>query len=419
MSKSLSESPSKSRILFFKNVLPALENARRSPPSRNQQIKLIQRFFSEIGRCTLTPQRLLPNLEALSSDVQVEAFIVAFIAAFIERMSVDEEFFNEYFNLITFKLGVGREDVVYIRDSIVGLKRQNFFIANGGVSGSNYIEDLLYDLLDAIAMNPDVVPTIFQYHDINECVDLLMCPLKVYFKLFIDFTRHRNPRITDEMAIKYFKIFMNKSELIILKKLGLINFVLMQEHNFKFDDDIINVLTSRFIMCLEFFKSTMRSGGFRGGFYNTVLQEFKLSHQFRSDALTALGILKGHLNNSIIILRVKERSEEENEQFALFLERDREVDRMIADLKKLIPLINALSDIFYRNSELASAATLQDTLEQRQQRQLQLQQLLQRQRQQHEGGRKKQKKCKNNKKCKNTKKSKNNKKCKNTKKCKR
>ena len=413
MSKSMSESLSKSRILFFKNVLPALENARRSPPSRNNQIRLIQRFFSVIGRCTLTPQRLLPNLEALSSDVQVEAFI----AAFIERMSVDEEFFNEYFNLITFKLGVGREDVVYIRDNIVGVRRQKFFIDNGGVSGSNYIEDLLYDLLDAIAMNPDVVPTIFQYNDINECVDLLMCPLKVYFKLFIDFTRHRNPRITDEKAIKYFKIFMNKSELIILKKLGLINFVLMQEHNFKFDDDIINVLTSRFIMCLEFFKSTLTSAGFRGSFYNTVLQEFNLSYDLRDDALTALGILKGHLNNSIIILRVKERSEEENEQFALFLERKIDVDRMIADLKKLIPLINKLSEIFDRNSERTSAATVQDTALGRRLRQEQLRQL--QLRQQHEGGRKKQKKCKNNKKCKNTKKSKNNKKCKNTKKCKR
>ena len=402
MSKSLSDK-SVSNILFLQNVLPAVENA-RSLPSRNRQIKLIQRFFSEIGRCTFTPQRLLPNLEAFSSDVQVEAFIVAFI----ERMSVDEEFFNEYFNLITIKLGlgpvgVGKTCLEYIRKNIIGLERQESFIIKKGVSGSNYIEDLLYDLLDAIAMNPDVVPTIFQYHDINECVDLLMCPLKVYFKLFIDFTRHRNPRITDEMAIKYFKIFMNKSELIILKKLGLINFVLMQEHNFKFDDDIINVLTSRFIMCLEFFKSTMRSGGFRGGFYNTVLQEFKLSHQFRSDALTALGILKGHLNNSIIILRVKERSEEENEQFALFLERKIDVDRMIADLKKLIPLINKLSELFDQHSELASAATVPDTA---------LARLLrQRQRQQQDdnsrGGRKKQKKCKNNKKCKNTKKCKN------------
>ena len=97
---------------------------------------------------------------------------------------------------------------------------------------------------------------------------------------------------------------------------------------------------------------------------------------------------------------------------ALFQERKIDVDRMIADLNKLFPLINALSDIFYRNSELASAATVPDTALKRRLRQ-------QLQRQQYEGGRKKQKKCKNNKKCKNTKKSKNNKKCKNTKKCKR
>jgi hypothetical protein len=168
----------------------------------------------------------------------------------------------------------------------------------------------------------------------------------------------------------------------------------------------------------------MRSGGFSGGFYNTVLQEFNLSHQFRSDALTALGKLKGQLNSSIIRLRVKERSEEENEQLALFQERKIDVDRMITDLNKLIPLINASSELFDQNSERTSAATVQDTALGRRLRQEQLRQLqrqLQRQQQDDNsrGGRKKQKKCKNNKKCKNTKKCKNNKKCKNTKKCKR
>ena len=232
---------SKSRTLFFKTVLPAVEKARAPPrPSRNNQIRLIQRFFSEIG-CTVTPPRLLPNVEA---SPNVEAFIAAFIAAFIERMSVNEEFFNEYFNLITFKLGlgsaVGLKDVEYIRKNIIGLERQESFITTGGVSGSNYIEDLLYDLLVAIAMTPS--PN--KYNDINECVNLLMCPLKVYFKLFIDFTRPRDPhRITHEMAKKYFEIFMDKSELIIIKKLELIDFVLMQtEPRFQFDDDIYNVL---------------------------------------------------------------------------------------------------------------------------------------------------------------------------------
>jgi hypothetical protein len=404
---------SKSRTIFFKTLLPALENVRFSPrPSRNNQIKLIEEFFSEIGRCTVTPPRLLPNLQAFSTDVEVEAFI----AAFIERMSVNEEFFNQYFNLITFKLGlgsavgVGPEDVKYIRKNIVGPERQALFIADGGVSGSNYIEDLLDDLLD----------TTTRYDGINECVNLLMCPLKVYFKLFIDFIRPSNPRITFQMAIKYLEIFMDKSELIIIKKLELIDFSKMQsEFNFKFDDDIINVLKSRFIMCLEFFKSTLTRSGFSKDLYDTVLQEFNLSHDLRGDARTALGRLKGNIRVSIVGIESQERSDDheeaaaEDERLAFFRERDREVDRMIDDLNKLIPLINASSEIFDRNSELASAATVPETSERRQRRrQLQLQ---------HDsgGGRKKQKKCKNNKKCKNTKKCKNNKKCKNTKKYKR
>lgn len=202
-----------------------------------------------------------------------------------------------------------------------------------------------------------------------------MCPLKVYFKLFIDFTRPRNPhRITHEMAEKYFKIFMHESKLIILKKLELIDFVLMQtEPRFQFDDDIINALTSRFIMCLEFFKSTMRRGGFSKDFYNTVLKEFNdLSQKLRDDALTALGRLKGRLTNSIIRLQV---SHEDDEQLAFFLERKRDVDRMITDLNKLIPLINASSELFDQNSERTIAATVQDTAEGRQRRQRRLQEL--------------------------------------------
>jgi hypothetical protein len=393
---------SKSRTLFFNNVLQAVEK-QKDQDSRNNQIRLIQRFFNLIGGCTVTPPRLLPDVEA-SPNVE------AFIAAFIERMSVDEEFFYEYFNLITYKLGlgsaVGLKDVEYIRNNIIGRVRQDSFIATGGVSGSNYIEDLLYDLLN----------TTDQYDDINECVNLLMCPLKVYFKLFIDFTRPRDPRnITPEMAEKYFKIFMDKSELIIIKKLELIDFLKMQTAHFKFDDDIINVLTTRFIMCLEFFKSTMSRAGFSKELYDTVLEQFNSSHDLRDYALGALGILKGRLFTSIIILQVKEeRSEEENEQLALFRERKIDVDRMIADLNKLIPLINASSDLFHQNSQLTNAATVQDTAVGRLQRRQQQQQEQEQRRQpsQHDnvGGRKRQKKCKNTKKCKNKKKSSRNKK---------
>lgn len=387
---------SKSRTLFFNTVLQAVEK-QKDQDSRNNQIRLIQRFFNLIGGCTVTPPRLLPDVEA-SPNVE------AFIAAFIERMSVNEDFFYEYFNLITYKLGlgsaVGLKDVEYIRKTIIGLERQDSFIATGGVSGSNYIEDLLYDLLN----------TTDQYDGINECVNLLMCPLKVYFKLFIDFTRPRDPRnITPEMAEKYFKIFMDKSELIIIKKLELIDFLKMQTAHFQFDDDIINVLTSRYIMCLEFFKSTMRVGGFTKDLYDTILENFELSHDLRDYALSALGRLKGRLFTSIIILQVKEeRSEEENEQLALFRERKIDVDRMIADLNKLIPLINASSDLFEQNSQLTKAATRRDTAVGRQERQERLRRLiqlqLQKQRKHDRGGRKRQKKCKNTKKCKNKKK---------------
>ena len=377
-----------SRKLFFETVLPALE-IERDRLSRNNQIRIIKDFFSKIGGCTVTPPRLLPDVE---SPPDVEAFI----EAFIERMSVNERFFNEYFNLITFKLGlghaVGHEDVGYIRKNIVGHERQDLFIANGGVSGSNYIEDLLDDLLDAIAMNPRMFPTILQYNNINECVNLLMCPLKVYFKLFIYFTRPRNPHtITDEMAIKYFKIFMDKSELIIIKKLRLIDFLLMQDKSFAFDDDIINVLTSRFIMCLEFFKSTEMRGGFSGDFYNTVLQEFDLSHDLRRDAVNALERLKR-------MIQSQEISDEDNERLDFFTERERDVDRMITDLDKLIPLINKLSELFHQNSERTSGVTVGDSALARERRRQE------QPRDESGGGRKKQKKCKNIKKCKNTKK---------------
>ena len=353
MSRSL-----RSRALFFDHVLPAVEEARALPDtllSRDEQIRHIQIFFREIG-CTVTPPRLLPNVEA-SPNVE----------AFIERMSVDERFFDEYFNLIS-----------------------------TDVSGSKYIEDLLYDLLN----------TTDQYDGINVCVNLLMCPLKVYFKLFIDFTRPRDPQgITPQNAIKYFNIFMDKSQLIIMKKLKLIDFSKMQTADFQFDDDIINVLTSRFIMCLEFFKSTMSRAGFSKELYDTVLEQFNSSHDLRDSALSALGRLKGRLFSSITMLKVKEeRTEQENEQLALFRERQIDVDRrMIPDLNELIPLINASSDLFHQNSQLTNAATVQDTG--RLQRRLQQQEQERRQ-----GGRKRQKKCKNTKKCKNKKKSSRNKK---------
>jgi len=358
---------SRSRALFFDHVLPAVEEARALPNpllSRDEQIRHIQIFFSEIG-CTVTPPRLLPN-----EFPNVEAFI----AAFIERMSVNEDFFSEYFNLIT-----------------------------TGVSGSNYIEDLLYDLLN----------TADQYDGINVCVNLLMCPLKVYFKLFIDFTRPRDPQgITPQNAIKYFNIFMVKSQLIIMKKLELIDFLKMQTADFQFDDDIINVLTRRFIMCLEFFKSTMSRAGFSKELYDTVLQQFNSSYDLRDSALRALGRLKGQLFSPILILQVKEkRSEQENEQLALFLKRKIDVERMIADLNELIPLINASIDLFHENSQLTNAATVVDTgrLQRRQEQQEQEQR---RRQSQHDnvGGRKRQKKCKNTKKCKNKKQSSRNKK---------
>jgi len=365
MSKSL-----RSRALFFDHVLTAVEEARALPDtllSRHEQIRHIRTFFSEIG-CTITPPILPPNVEFPNVE-NVEAFI----AAFIERMSVNEDFFSEYFNLIT-----------------------------TGVSGSNYIEDLLYDLLNTT-----------DHDGINVCVNLLMCPLKVYFKLFIDFTRPRDPQgITPQNAIEYFNIFMVKSQLIIMKKLELIDFLKMQTADFQFDDDIINVLTRRFIMCLEFFKSTMSRAGFSKELYDTVLEHFNSSYDLRDHALRALGRLKGQLFSPILILQVKEkRSEQENEQLALFLKRKKDVERMIADLNELIPLINASIDLFHENSQLTNAATVVDTgrLQRRQQQQEQEQR---RRQSQHDnvGGRKRQKKCKNTKKCKNKKKSSRNKK---------
>lgn len=223
-----------------------------------------------------------------------------------------------------------------------------------------------------------------------------MCPLKVYFKLFIDFTRPRDPQgITPQNAIKYFNIFMNKSQLIIMKKLELIDFSKMQTADFQFDDDIINVLTRRFIMCLEFFKSTMSRAGFSKELYDTVLEQFNSSYELREHALRALGRLKGRLFTSITVLQVKEkRSEQENEQLALFLKRKIDVERMIPDLNELIPLINASIDLFHQNSQLTNAATVVDTG--RLQRRLQQQQEQERRQSQDDnvGGRKRQKNVK-------------------------
>ena len=382
MSRSL-----RSCALFFDHVLPAVEEARALPNpllSRDEQIRHIQIFFSEIG-CTVTPPRLLPNVEFPNVE--------AFIAAFIERMSVNEDFFSEYFNLIKSKLSpFGPEDVKYIKKNIKGPDRQESFIKEG-ISGSNYIEDLLYDLLN----------TTDQYDGINVCVNLLMCPLKVYFKLFIDFTRNIRS-ITPQNAIKYFNIFMDKSQLIIMKKLELIDFSKMQTADFQFDDDIINVLTSRYIMCLEFFKSALRTGfTITKDLHDTIVKNHDLSHDLVENVLTALGKLKGNIRKSMITLQVQEQSD----KVAFLQKRLEDVDRMVTGLAKLTSLTDESINLYDEIYEIAEAPEVQDTGRQQRQQEQRRQPSSQ-----HDnvGGRKRQKKCKNTKKCKNKKKSSRNKK---------
>ena len=318
-------------------------------------------------------------------------------------MSVNEDFFSEYFNLIKSKLTpFGPDDVTYIKKNIKGPDRQESFIKEG-ISGSNYIEDLLYDLLN----------TTDQYDGINVCVNLLMCPLKVYFKLFIDFTRNTRS-ITPQNAIKYFNIFMDKSQLIIMKKLELIDFSKMQTADFQFDDDIINVLTSRYIMCLEIFKSAVRTGfTMTEGLHDTVVKNYDLSHDLGDNVLTALGKLKGKIRNSMIPLEVKEereRTEQEKKQLALLKERLEDVNKMVTGFAKLTSLTDesiGLYDDFY---EMAEAPEVQETTERRLQRREEQQRRQPSSQHDNVGGRKRQKKCKNTKKCKNKKKSSRNKK---------
>jgi hypothetical protein len=268
-----------SREDFLTIVLPNIEETVISrEPSNERRVKrtrIIEDFFIRIG-CNAQAPPIPESLDFLDNI----------------RFRMMNPNFSEYLKLVNLKIPPEYIDR-YIHNTEFVPKRKEYSLSSN-ITCAKYIEDVLFDLLDKAQSSTDI----------DKCVNLLMCPVKVYFQLFLEFTT--NLGISREDGIKYFTNFMVLTSAIINKKMEQMeqmergmDFSMLQE----IPGIVIILLASRHIMCNEWLNKINREKSFSGHKLYAILREYfdvtqSLYRRYLAFIQTKIGEVKAKIDTS-------------------------------------------------------------------------------------------------------------------------
>ena len=225
-----------SRKDFLTNVLPNIEETvisrEHSNERRIKRSRIIEDFFIRMG-CNAQAPPIPESLDFLDNI----------------RFRMTNPNFSEYLKLVNFKIPPEYIDRYIHNTEFVPDRKAKALPSN--ITCAKYLEDVLFDLLEKAQTSADI----------DKCVNLLMCPVKVYFQLFIEFTT--NPGISNAYAIEYFTNFMSLTSAIIKKMEQMergMDLSMLQE----IPGIVIILLASRHIMCNEWLNKIDREKSFSG-----------------------------------------------------------------------------------------------------------------------------------------------------------
>jgi hypothetical protein len=227
-----------SRKDFLTIVLPTIEETViSSDPSKQRREKrtgIIEEFFRRMG-CNAQAPPIPESLNFLNNI----------------RFRMTNPNFSEYLKLVNYNIPP-KDIIKFIHNTVSFPDRKAKALPPNNIRCAKYLEDVLFDLLEKAQTSADI----------DKYVNLLMCPVKVYFQLFIEFTI--NPRISSAYAIEYSINFMSLTSAIINKKMEQMergmDLSMLQE----IPGIVIILLASRHIMCNEWLNKIDRELSFRG-----------------------------------------------------------------------------------------------------------------------------------------------------------
>lgn len=320
-----------SREDFLTIVLPNIEETVISrEPSNERRVKrtrIIEDFFIRIG-CNAQAPPIPESLDFLDNI----------------RFRMMNPNFSEYLKLVNLKIPPEYIDR-YIHNTEFVPKRKEYSLSSN-ITCAKYIEDVLFDLLDKAQSSTDI----------DKCVNLLMCPVKVYFQLFIQFTT--NLGISREDGIKYFTNFMVLTSAIINKKMEQMergmDLSMLQE----IPGIVIILLASRHIMCNEWLNKIKREKGFSGHNLYANLREYfdvtqSLYRRYLAFIQTKIGEVKAKIDTSGInidhlrgLRGLRELSPEHKDKIEDDIRKNQEVIRIQQEiLSNLTRMNNELSHL--------------------------------------------------------------------------
>ena len=316
---------------FLTIVLPNIEETVISrEPSNERRVKrtrIIEDFFIRIG-CNAQAPPIPESLDFLDNI----------------RFRMMNPNFSEYLKLVNLKIPPEYIDR-YIHNTEFVPKRKEYSLSSN-ITCAKYIEDVLFDLLDKAQSSTDI----------DKCVNLLMCPVKVYFQLFIQFTT--NPQILGNYGINYFTNFMVLTSAIINKKMEQMergmDFSMLQE----IPGIVIILLASRHIMCNEWLNKINREKSFSGHKLYAILREYfdvtqSLYRRYLAFIQTKIGEVKAKIDTSGInidhlrgLRGLRELSPEHKDKIEDDIRKNQEVIRIQQEiLSNLTRMNNELSHL--------------------------------------------------------------------------
>ena len=321
-----------SREDFLTIVLPNIEETVISrEPSNERRVKrtrIIEDFFIRIG-CNAQAPPIPESLDFLDNI----------------RFRMMNPNFSEYLKLVNLKIPPEYIDR-YIHNTEFVPKRKEYSLSSN-ITCAKYIEDVLFDLLDKAQSSTDI----------DKCVNLLMCPVKVYFQLFLEFTTNLGISGPDD-GINYFTNFMVLTSAIINKKMEQMergmDFSMLQE----IPGIVIILLASRHIMCNEWLNKINREKSFSGHKLYAILREYfdvtqSLYRRYLAFIRTKIGEVKAKIDTSGInidhlrgLRGLRELSPEHKDKIEDDIRKNQEVIRIQQEiLSNLTRMNNELSHL--------------------------------------------------------------------------
>ena len=321
-----------SREDFLTIVLPNIEETVISrEPSNERRVKrtrIIEDFFIRIG-CNAQAPPIPESLDFLDNI----------------RFRMMNPNFSEYLKLVNLKIPPEYIDR-YIHNTEFVPKRKEYSLSSN-ITCAKYIEDVLFDLLDKAQSSTDI----------DKCVNLLMCPVKVYFQLFLEFTTNLGISGPDD-GINYFTNFMVLTSAIINKKMEQMergmDFSMLQE----IPGIVIILLASRHIMCNEWLNKINREKSFSGHELYAIIRKYfddtqSLYRRYLAFIRTKIGEVKAKIDTSGInidhlrgLRGLRELSPEHKDKIEDDIRKNQEVIRIQQEiLSNLTRMNNELSHL--------------------------------------------------------------------------